>query len=166
MSLALERRSLLDELVAKGIRITAQRRAIVEVIQDAEEHLDVGALLDLARRREPHVDRATVYRTIELLKELRLVDELDLMHLEGEKHFYEVKTTRDHLHLACFRCGRIEEYSSSLFERLKAEISREAEFSIRVARLEVGGICRACAAEDMGKEHEKKYAKTQAAIGH
>jgi Fur family ferric uptake transcriptional regulator len=158
-----ERRSLLDELISKGIRMTAQRRAIVEVIQEAKIHLDAEALLKLARQREPNVDRATIYRTIELLKELRLVDELDLMHLEGEKHYYEVKTMQDHLHLACFRCGRIEEFSSALFEQLKAEISKETAFKIRVTRLEVGGICRACAAEDVAAEHEEKHVKTAAA---
>jgi Fe2+ or Zn2+ uptake regulation protein len=67
------------------------------------------------------------------------------MHLEGEKHFYEVKTKRDHVHLACFCCGRIEEFSSPFFEGLKAEISKQAGFTIRVTRLEVGGNCRACA---------------------
>ena len=149
MSSKFERRALLDELVSKGVRLTSQRRAVVEVIQEAREHLDAGSLLELARKRAPNLDRATVYRTIELLKKLRLVDELDLMHLEGEKHYYEVKTKRDHLHLACFRCGRIEEYTSPVFERLKAEIGKQTGFTIRVVRLEVGGNCRACrSAED------------------
>jgi Fe2+ or Zn2+ uptake regulation protein len=156
MSPALQRRALIDELGAKGIRMTAQRRAVVEVIQEAKEHLDAGTLLKLAREREPRIDRATVYRTIDLLKKLRLVDELDLMHLEGEKHFYEVKTTREHVHLACFRCGRIEEFSSLLFEQLKAEISEQAGFNIRVTRLEVGGACKACAAEDAASGSAKE----------
>jgi Fur family ferric uptake transcriptional regulator len=144
VSPSLERRPLLEELVSKGIRLTVQRRAVVEVIQDASAHLDAGSLLERARQREPNIDRATVYRTIELLKKLRLIDELDLMHLEGEKHFYEVKTKRDHVHLACFRCGRIEEFTSPIFERLKTEISKQAGFAMRVTRLEVGGICRDC----------------------
>lgn len=151
MSPTLYRRALLDELSDRGIRITPQRRAVIEVIQEAQEHLDAGSLLELSRKRHPKIDRATIYRTIDLLKKLRLVDELDLMHLEGEKHFYEVKTTREHVHLACFRCGRIEEFSSPLFEQLKAEIALEAGFKIRVTRLEVGGACRDCAAQDSGE---------------
>jgi Fur family transcriptional regulator, ferric uptake regulator len=155
MTPALDRRVLLEEVASKGIRLTAQRRAVIEVIQSAQKHLDAAALLDLARQREPNIDRATVYRTIELLKRLRLIDELDLMHLQGEKHYYEVKTERDHVHLACFRCGRIEEYSSPLFEHLKAEISDQAGFDIRVTRLEVGGSCQACAAaeKDVNLKH-------------
>jgi Fur family ferric uptake transcriptional regulator len=148
MSPTLERRPLVEELGSKGIRMTAQRRAVVEVIQEAKKHLDADSLLHLARQRQPNIDRATVYRTIDLLKRLRLVDELDLMHLEGEKHFYEVKTRREHIHLACFRCGRIQEFSSALFEQLKSEISEQAGFKIRVTRLEVGGACRECAADD------------------
>src|SRR3984957_1688742 len=100
-----ERRALFDELVSKGIRLTQQRRALIEVIQEAKEHLDAGSLLELARKRKPNIDRATVYRTIELLKKLRLIDELDLMHLDSEKHYYEIKTKHDHVHLSSFRAS-------------------------------------------------------------
>jgi Fur family ferric uptake transcriptional regulator len=166
MTSPFERRELLNELGSKGIRVTAQRRALIEVIQEAQEHLDAGSLLELARKREPNIDRATVYRTLDLLKKLRLIDELDLMHLYGEKHYYEAKTERNHAHLACLRCGRIEEYSSPLFERLKAEISKQAGFTIRVTRLEVGGHCRACAGNgDSGKQQEVAETKTVTALG-
>lgn len=143
----LRRCELLNEVGAKGIRLTAQRRALIEVIQNAEEHLDAASLLEQARRRDPNIDRATVYRTIELLKRLGLIDELDLMHLNGEKHYYEVRTQKDHLHLACFQCGEIEEFSSPAFERLKREIGVKNQFDIQVIRLEVGGLCRKCAAQ-------------------
>ena len=139
-----ERRTLLDELANKGIRLTSQRRVLVEIIQMADQHLDAASLLELARKKEPNIDRATVYRTIELLKKLRLIDELDLMHMQGEKHYYEAKTRRDHVHLACFQCGRIEEFSSVLYEQLKTEIAAHAGFELRVARLEIGGRCRSC----------------------
>jgi len=141
-----QRRSLLQELTLRGIRITGQRKALVETIQDSDRHLDAASLLDLARKRDRRIDRATVYRTLELLKRLRLIDELDLMHLDGEKHFYEAKPAIDHVHLACFECGRIEEFRSPTFERLKAEISRQKGFHVRVTRLEVGGRCSQCCA--------------------
>jgi len=143
---ALERRSLLQELTLRGIRITGQRKILIETIQAADRHLDAAALLELARQRDKEINRATVYRTIRLLKKMRLIDELDLMHLTGERHFYEAKTNVDHIHLACFECGRIEEFASPLFERLKAEISRQKGFHIRVTRLEVGGRCSRCCA--------------------
>jgi len=142
-----ERRSLMQELTLRGIRITGQRRILIETIQSADRHLDAATLLEMARQRDKEINRATVYRTIELLKKLRLIDELDLMHLNGEKHFYEVKTEIDHIHLACFECGKIEEFTTPLFEELKTQISQQKGFHIRVTRLEVGGRCKQCCAQ-------------------
>lgn len=141
---AITRPSLLGQLMARGVRITAQRRILVGIMQESPRHLDAAMLWEVARQKDPEIDRATVYRTIALLKKLGLIDELDLMHLEGEKHYYEPKTSRDHCHMACFRCGAIMEYASESFERLKAEIARESGFQIRVVRLEVGGVCERC----------------------
>ncbi len=141
---AITRPSLMEELVERGVRITAQRRLLVGIIQDSPRHLDAAALLKAAEQKDPNLDRATVYRTIALLKDLGLIDELDLMHLEGEKHYYEAKTSRDHCHMACFRCGAIVEYASSSFEKLKEEMARQSGFQIRVVRLEVGGFCKRC----------------------
>lgn len=149
MSAAPERRALLDELASRGVRITAQRRALVEVIQSSKKRLDAVTLLEQARLKAPNIDRATVYRTLDLLKKLRLIDELELMHLYGERHYYEASTEYDRvLHLTCFRCGRIEELASPMFERLKSEILKQTGFSIRVTRLELGGNCRACGASE------------------
>jgi Fur family ferric uptake transcriptional regulator len=140
------RRALLDEIAARKIRLTAQRRAVIETIQGAHGHLDAAGLLSMARKRDPRIHRATVYRTIDMLKRMGLIDELDLMHMDGEKHYYEARTQKDHLHLACFGCGSVQEFASTTFERLKQEIARENSFQIEVMRLEVGGLCRRCAA--------------------
>ena len=138
------RPSLIEKLLQRGVRITAQRRLLVGIIQDSPKHLDAATLLQAAEQKDPAIDRATVYRTIALLKNLGLIDELDLMHLEGEKHYYEAKTSRDHCHMACFRCGSILEYASSSFEKLRQEIARQSGFQIRVVRLEIGGLCKRC----------------------
>jgi Fur family transcriptional regulator, ferric uptake regulator len=139
-----ERRSLVEEITGRGIRMTAQRRILAGIIQASTDHLDAAALLERARLQDPGIDRATVYRTLKILKQLRLIDELDLMHLHGEKHYYEVSTREEHMHLACFQCGKVEEYVDSALAELKAEMARRTGFQIRVARLEVGGRCAAC----------------------
>jgi Fur family transcriptional regulator, ferric uptake regulator len=141
---AITRPSLLKELASRHVRMTPQRRILVNIIQDSPRHLDAATLLKLARKHDPDIDRATVYRTLALLKNRGLIDELDLMHIEGEKHYYEAKTNRDHCHMACFRCGGIMEYTSSSFEKLKEEMAKQSGFHIRVVRLEVGGVCRQC----------------------
>jgi Fur family ferric uptake transcriptional regulator len=134
----------MKELASRRVRITAQRRLLVGIIQDSPRHLDAATLLEIAKKKDPAIDRATVYRTIGLLKKRGLIDELDLMHIQGEKHYYEAKTNCDHCHMACFKCGAIMEYTSSSFEKLKEEIAGESGFQIRVVRLEVGGFCKRC----------------------
>jgi Fur family transcriptional regulator, ferric uptake regulator len=135
---------LIQEIARRKVRITAQRRVVLQTIQEAEGHLDAATILRLARKRDRHVDRATVYRTLGMLKKMRLVDELDLMHLHGEKHYYEAVRADEHIHLACIDCGSIEEFSSETFAQLKEEIAQKCGFEIRVARFEVGGRCSKC----------------------
>jgi len=132
------------QLAERGIRMTDQRRAILTVIETTKKHLDASQILRKAQRLDASVDRSTVYRTLELLKRHGLIDELDLMHLNGEGHYYERKLGRDHIHMACLRCGKITEFVSEIFESLKDQLDRECRFRILVARLEVGGYCSAC----------------------
>ena len=90
------------------------------------------------------MDRNTVYRTLELLKRHGMIDELDLMHMKGEGHYYERKLDRDHIHMACLRCGKVSEFVSERLDSLKSQLEQECRFHILVARLEVGGYCSAC----------------------
>lgn len=132
------------ELMARGIRLTRQRRTILSVMETAKQHLEAAQILRHARKLDPRVNRVTVYRTLGLLKRHGLVDELDLLHLKGDKHFYERHPRRDHLHVACLRCGKIHEFESDLFDRLKGQVERELGFHILVTRMEVGGYCAKC----------------------
>src|ERR1700750_1478308 len=132
------------ELMSRGIRMTHQRRIILGIGETAKQHLDASQILRKARRLDAQIDRVTVYRTLSLLKRHGLVDELDLMHLQGEKHFYERRPQRDHIHMECLRCGKIAEFESDLFDRLKGQIQRDCQFHIVVTRLEVGGYCSDC----------------------
>ncbi len=123
-------------LTSRGLRLTHQRRTILSVVETAKQHLDAAQILRHARHLDPGIDKVTVYRTLKLLKRHGLIDELDLMHMQGEKHFYERRPQRDHIHMACLRCD--------LFDRLKGQIQRECRFHIVVSRLEVGGYCSNC----------------------
>ena len=143
--------SLSLRLAACGVRLTPRRRALLEILEETNCHLDAAGLLEAAKQRM-QMDRATVYRTLDLLKKLGLVDELDLMHLRGEMHYYEARTDKEHFHLACFGCGRIEEVSMPVFEQLKNEIGRSRGFQIETARLEIGGYCSDCAAKEKRAE--------------
>lgn len=131
-------------LSERGVRMTDQRCAILSVLETANKHLDASQILRKAQNVDASVDRSTVYRTLGLLKRHGMIDELDLMHLNGEGHYYERKLGRDHIHIACLGCGKIMEFVSERFDSLKKQLEQECRFHIRVARLEVGGYCSAC----------------------
>jgi Fe2+ or Zn2+ uptake regulation protein len=128
----------------KGIRLTRQRRVILEVMDTAEQHLDVDQILERAQKMDSAVHLVTVYRTIDLLKKEGLIDELDLLHLRGDRHYYETHGPRDHIHVACLRCGKVREFESRLYEQLKEQIARDFDMQVTVSRTEVGGICNDC----------------------
>jgi len=131
-------------LEERGVRLTRQRRVLLQVMDSAERHLDAGAILRRAQKIDPRVHRVTVYRTLDLLKRHGLIDELDLLHLRGDQHYYESHGPRDHIHIACLRCGKVREFESRLFEQLKRQIERDCRIKITVTRTEIGGYCDAC----------------------
>jgi|YelNatPaOPRAMG01_1025707.scaffolds.fasta_scaffold134989_2 Fe2+ or Zn2+ uptake regulation protein len=139
-----ERRSVTTQLREHGLRMTRQRKVIADVLQQAGEHLDAPEVLRRARKQIPGLHLATVYRALESLKKLGIIDELDLMHVNGHGHYYEARTNRDHMHFTCQGCGGVFEIQSPLFEKLKAQIEGRHGLNIRVARLELGGLCGSC----------------------
>ena len=139
---------LQQALGKRRIRLTRQRRVILQVMDDAEQHLDVDQILERAQKIDSGVALVTVYRTIDLLKKHGLIDELDLLHLRGDRHYYETHGPRDHIHVACLRCGKVREFESRLYEQLKQQIARDFDMKVTVSRTEVGGYCAECLAEE------------------
>lgn len=123
----------------RGVRLTRQRRVLLQVMDSAERHLDAISILRRAQKLDPNVHRVTVYRTLDLLKRHGLIDELDLLHIRGHQHYYENHGPRDHIHIACLRCGKVREFESRLFEQLKRQIELDCGIKITVTRTEIGG---------------------------
>jgi len=140
------RPGLIERIRAAGIRVTAPRRAIARVLEEAEEHLDVEEITRRAQRIDPSIHRATVYRTLGLFKGLGLVDELDLLHLRGERHFYEVRCSTTHAHVICTHCGKIIEIGGETIAAFERAIAEETGFRVESMRFEIGGYCPDCPA--------------------
>jgi Fur family transcriptional regulator, ferric uptake regulator len=131
-------------LKTRGIRVTRQRRILLDLIDKSGRHLDADQLYELAKKQDPKLNRVTVYRTLKMLKQGQLVDELDLMHYDGDQHYYETRAKRAHAHIVCLRCGKIEEFYGEPLHRLRKRIEADLGFQILVARTEVGGYCSSC----------------------
>ncbi len=139
-----QRESLTERMQAKGLRLTEQRKLLADLLERATDHLDAESVYRLARSTDASIHRATVYRTLGTLKKLGLVDELDLMHVSGERHYYEVRPSVLHIHLVCTSCRGVEEPSGPFWENLKRRVHEETGFSPEVVRLEMAGLCSAC----------------------
>ena len=128
-------------LQAKGKRMTSQRALLLRIIQGSSGHLDADEIYRQARERDPRISLSTVYRTLNLLKELDLVKEL---HFDEEHHHYEMAADAVHHHLVCTECGRVVEFQSPLLDELGAELERGHGFALERLQIDALGRCREC----------------------
>ena len=133
-----------DSLKARGLRLTRQRQILLDLIDKSGQHLDAERLYQMAKERDPKLNRVTVYRTLKMLKEGGMVDELDLMHIGGDQHFYETRMKQEHAHIICLRCGKVEEFFGEPLQKLRRQVEQHFGFQVLLARTEVGGYCPHC----------------------
>jgi Fur family ferric uptake transcriptional regulator len=131
----------LEVLRTKGKRITAQRSLLLEVIRESRGHLDADEIYRRARSKDPRISLSTVYRNLNLLKELGLVSEL---HLDEEHHHYELREETDHYHLICSGCGRVMEFESPLAAQMAAEVEEKQGFLTERTHIDLVGLCNDC----------------------
>ncbi len=134
---------LLTALDDAGYRVTVPRRTVTELIADRSGHFTAADLVEDARSRRLGIGRATIFRALDLFVELGLVERLDLP--SGE-HAYVPCEPVHHHHLICSRCGRTEEVDDPRIERITRSIGRRTGYRIERHRLELFGLCPACAA--------------------
>ena len=156
--------SIKGSLKEKGLRLTRQRKLLLELIDKSGEHLDAERLFQLAHERDPRLNRVTVYRTLKLLKHGGLVDELDLMHYGGDQHYYETRMKQEHAHVICLRCGKVEEFFGEPLQKLRRQIESHFGFQILLARTEVGGYCSHCRSLRAREMEQAREAARQAPI--
>jgi Fe2+ or Zn2+ uptake regulation protein len=124
----------------QGNRVTRQRQAIVGIIEEHGGHLSADEIFHLARRTVPRLSLSTVYRTLELLKDLDLVSEL---HLAGDHYRYEAQSG-EHQHLVCLDCGKVIEFRCAHCAGIHQELADQHNFKITSSRVELFGYCEEC----------------------
>src|SRR5579864_9681823 len=125
-----------NSLKERGVRMTRQRRILLDLLDRSGRHLDAESLYKLAKEKDPKLNRVTVYRTLKLLKKGGLIDELDLMHFEGDQHYYESRLKQQHAHVICLRCGKIEEFFGEHLLKIRRQVEANLGFQIVAARTE------------------------------
>ena len=130
------------ELRRRGYRLTPQRQLVLEAIGQLG-HATPEEIVTAVRRTASGVNISTVYRTLELLAELGLVQHTHLGHGAST---YSVTSDDDHVHLVCRDCGGIEEAPPSVVGPVVAELAATRGFTVDVGHFAVFGRCQDCSA--------------------
>lgn len=141
----------LETLKNAGFRLTNQRKMIIRtLLENIGEHPNAQELLEMVQKEDPSIGIATVYRTVELLNQM---DILNLSNREEGFRRYEISDEKIHLHFYCRCCGKvIHTRVSDDKKKILGEWAQEENFTILPQTFEICGICEDC---------QKDISKTQ-----
>ncbi|MDQ6796817.1 MAG: transcriptional repressor [Actinomycetota bacterium] len=131
---------ILDALSREGQRVTVGRRAVVEALLAAENHLSADDLASIVQHAHPGLHRATVYRSLDALETAGLVEHVHLGHGRSVYHLADDL----HQHLVCETCGSVEEAPADLLAAVARRLRRDQGFVMRPYHFAVLGRCRRC----------------------
>ncbi len=133
---------LLKNLKLQGFKSTKIRSSLIDILNKYPTPLSVPQILDLFKKKGLHPNKTTLYREIAFLKDLGLVDELELQ--EREKR-YELKQQDHHHHLVCVKCKSIQDIPMSENLHLENEdLFKKLQFKPLSHSLEFFGLCKNC----------------------
>lgn len=135
----------------KGLKVTNQRLAVLTVLsQRTDSHLTAEEIYDLVKIGNPDIGLATVYRTIQVLLELKIIDRIYL----GDGcvryelgHVYEGVDSHHHHHLICMKCGRVMSFQGDLLEEFEKRMEDKTGFQIQDHDVKLYGYCTDCQKE-------------------
>ena len=132
--------SIIETLRKKGYKATTQRIAICRFVLQSRDHPSAQRIYDAVKKVHPTVSLATVYKTLQILKEHGLVQELDLPESQARFDSY----TEPHINLVCLQCGNIQDFDDNAAREIVERLAAKAEFTRTGQRLDIYGICKTC----------------------
>ena len=130
-----------QQVPPKSFPLTAQRNLLLKLLSEANGHVDARELYLRANARDQSISPATVYRSLNLFKQLGLIDELRLGKV---RCCYEIKHSPEHQHLICQGCGKVIEFESPLVRELMTTVKSNFGFNVSKAELYLEGYCQQC----------------------
>ncbi|MBI4311676.1 MAG: transcriptional repressor [Chloroflexi bacterium] len=131
----------LEQLKGAGYRLTPQRVMVLAALAARPGHIGVDELYRRVHEGYPYIDVATVYRTLQVLKELHLVTELDA----GGSARYELLQTDMHHHMVCRGCGNAFDFNPTYLQEFRDHLVQEFGFEPDLEHFAIGGLCSRCA---------------------
>jgi len=136
-----------EQLRARGLRWTAQRATVLEVLAGSPGHVTGSVLVERCRELDPATTPSTVYRTLDVLEDLGVISHSH--GIDGREEFH-VLPVLDHGHLICSACGSEDELAATDAATFLAGLGERYGFDARIDHLTVVGRCRACRHAEAG----------------
>jgi Fur family ferric uptake transcriptional regulator len=136
--------SCVNTLKARGLKLTPQRRLIVDVIHEATGHLTAEEITKDVQSRMPGVNKSTIYRTLELLEKAGCVYKSEI----GNEFIYHHDEEGHHHHLICSRCGKTVDCDENLFAPLQRSLKSKYNFRVDFKHIVMTGICEECRSKE------------------
>jgi Fur family transcriptional regulator, ferric uptake regulator len=129
-------------LKAKGLKLTPQRKLIVDIIHKAGAHLTAEEIIGIVQSKMPGVNKSTVYRTLELLEELDCVFKSEI----DDKVIYHHAERGHHHHIICSVCGKTIDCDEDLFQPVVRVLDKQYGFYADFKHVVIAGLCNRCKA--------------------
>lgn len=134
-----------QQLQSQGYKLTPQREATVRVLlENEEDHLSAEDVFMLVKEKAPEIGLATVYRTLELLNEMHVVEKLNFGDGVARYDLRTESSKHHHHHLICVQCGSVSEIMEDWLLPLEDKLEQEFGFTVLDHRLDFQGICAKC----------------------
>lgn len=133
----------LDAYLSKTqLKQTKQRKLIVSHFLSMKAHIDAEELYEKVRSEGQNIGLATIYRTLNLLRDAGLVEQNSFA--DGRAVFEIIEPGNHHDHIICTECGKVVEFENSKIEELQRQVALENGFLLTSHRLDLYGCCEAC----------------------
>lgn len=144
-----------QQLQSQGYKLTPQREATVRVLlENEEDHLSAEDVFMLVKEKAPEIGLATVYRTLELLSEMHVVEKLNFGDGVARYDLRTESSKHHHHHLICVQCGSVSEIMEDWLIPLEDKLEREFGFTVLDHRLDFQGICARCNEANQSRKAE------------
>ena len=121
-------------------RDTKQREAILNVLRQADSHPTADWVYDEVRKVIPNISKGTVYRNLEVLREMRVISKINL---NGTVSRYEGRQI-NHYHFRCEKCGQVFDLDEPVNSELNKRVAQKTGFKVSHHQLEFRGVCKDC----------------------
>ena len=132
--------SCVTTLKEKGLKLTPQRRLIVDIIHDTGAHVTAKEIISYVQSKMPGVHKSTIYRTLDLLEEAGCVFKSE----RGDQFIYHHAEDGHHHHLVCRKCGKTVDLDENLFAPVERSLSEKYGFHVDLRHVVISRLCESC----------------------